>query len=45
MIGDNYDADVLGAKSVGFDAIMVLKENTMNYEKYAETLDGIWEFL
>lgn len=45
MIGDNYEADVKGALTAGFNAIMVRKENTMVYERYAETLDGIWEFI
>lgn len=45
MIGDNYEADVLGAKAAGFEAIMVRKENIAEYERYAQTLDGIWEYI
>lgn len=45
MIGDNYKADILGAKSYGLNAIMVRKENAENYPLYAESLDGVWEFI
>lgn len=45
MIGDNYIADVKGALDFGFNAILVRKENTMDYEYYSKDLDGIWEFI
>lgn len=38
MIGDNYQADVLGAKQVGIKGILVRSENKNNYEYYAKTL-------
>jgi putative hydrolase of the HAD superfamily len=45
MIGDNYNADVLGALNYGMDAIMVRKDNESDYDKYAEDLSGIWEHI
>ena len=34
MIGDNYQADVLGAKAVCMPAILVRKENIHHYPFY-----------
>jgi len=45
MIGDNYKADILGAKNYGLKAIMVRTENAGNYPLYSEGLDGVWEFI
>ncbi len=45
MIGDNYCADVMGAKDYGLDAILVRKTNIMDYHKYSIGLDGIWEYI
>ncbi|MCK5130144.1 MAG: HAD-IA family hydrolase [Clostridiales bacterium] len=45
MVGDNYEADVQGALDFGLNAILVRKENTMNYPKYSKDLDGIWKFI
>ncbi len=45
MIGDNYEADILGAMNYGFKAIMVRKENSRDYASYSEDLDGIWQFI
>lgn len=41
MIGDNYIADVVGAKSNGINAILVKRENIYEYEYYSENLKGI----
>ncbi len=45
MIGDNYFADVLGAKAYGMEAILVRKPNDMGCDSYAEDLRGIWKYL
>ncbi len=45
MIGDSYDADVLGALKAGINAILVRKENSHNYKQYCHSLFDIFEFL
>lgn len=45
MIGDNYEADILGALKAGFNGIMVRKENLANYDKYSPDLTTIWRFI
>ncbi|EPR12329.1 HAD family hydrolase [Ruminiclostridium papyrosolvens] len=45
MIGDSYDADILGAVNAGINAILVRKENSHNYKKYCENLMDIFEFI
>lgn len=44
MIGDNYSADVLGAKSVGIEAILVRNKNE-HAKLYAESLSEIQSIL
>lgn len=41
MIGDNYNADVRGAKHAGIPAILVRSENTLGYEYYAKDLNDV----
>lgn len=41
MVGDNFNADVTGALSVGMHAVLVRKENTFNYPAYAPTLSDV----
>lgn len=45
MIGDNYTADVLGARVCGMDAILVRGNNSNGYARHADDLDGIWQYL
>lgn len=45
MIGDSYQADILGAMNVGITGILVRKNNIQNYEKYAQDLFGIWKYI
>ena len=46
MVGDSYDADVLGAVNAGINAaILVRKENSHNYKQYCKNLVDIFEFL
>lgn len=45
MIGDNYNADVRGAKHAGIDAILARSDNTLHYEYYAQTLSDVEEVL
>lgn len=45
MIGDNYIADVQGAKGAGIDAILVRKTNDYNYDKYFVTLNELANFI
>lgn len=45
MIGDSYNADIVGGINCGFTSILVRKENTMQYEQYSKYLDGIWQFI
>ncbi|ADL50068.1 HAD family hydrolase [Clostridium cellulovorans] len=45
MIGDNYFADVQGAKKAGIDAILVRKPNDYNYDKYFTTLKELADFI
>ena len=42
MIGDNYIADITGARSNGIRAILVRKENKYEYKYYAEKLTDIF---
>lgn len=41
MVGDNFNADVTGALSVGMRAVLVRKENTFNYPVYAPALSDV----
>jgi putative hydrolase of the HAD superfamily len=41
MIGDNYISDITGARSNGFNAILVRSPNAFNYGFYSKNLDGI----
>ena len=41
MVGDNYNADILGAKGAGMLAIMVRKPNTMGYKYYLPDLSNL----
>ncbi len=41
MIGDNYNADVLGAKQMGFEAILVRKDNEWDYPYYCKDFDNL----
>lgn len=45
MIGDSYNADVLGAQKSGIKAIWVRQDNTTNYEWHAATLKEIWQYI
>ena len=45
MIGDNYNADIIGAKQAGYEAILVRSENRKGYPLYSENLDGIWKYI
>jgi len=45
MIGDNYEADILGAKSAGIKGILVRKDNVHDYPYYAKTLEDIWQYI
>ena len=45
MVGDNYNADVLGGLRMGFTSILVRNENLMKYEYSSKDLHGIWEFI
>jgi putative hydrolase of the HAD superfamily len=45
MIGDNYKADIQGAKKAGIDAILVGKSNNYNYTKYFATLNELDNFI
>lgn len=45
MIGDNYTADVQGARNAGIDAILVRKSNDFGYEKYFPSLRELADFI
>jgi putative hydrolase of the HAD superfamily len=45
MIGDNYEADVLGALEAGIDAVLVRKSNGGNYSKYFNSLQELAGYL
>lgn len=45
MIGDSYNADVLGSKALGIEAIWVRHENINGYEKHSVGLNGIWQYI
>ncbi|EKQ52235.1 MULTISPECIES: HAD family hydrolase [unclassified Clostridium] len=45
MIGDNYTADIQGAKRAGIEAILVRKDNEYNYERYFSTLKELADFI
>lgn len=45
MIGDNYIADIQGARNAGIDAILVRKSNDNNYDKYFSTLSELAKFI
>ncbi len=46
MIGDNFDADISGALSSGFQyAVMVRKENTSDYPYYSRYFEGLDEII
>jgi len=45
MIGDSYQADVLGSKSMGIEAIWVRQENTKEYKRHSVGLSGIWQYI
>lgn len=45
MVGDNFNADVTGAMSVGMEAVLVRKENIYNYPAYAATLTGVLKLI
>lgn len=45
MIGDNYIADIQGAKKAGIEAILVRKANEYNYDKYFATLNELANFI
>ncbi|MFQ9922811.1 MAG: HAD family hydrolase [Beduini sp.] len=45
MIGDNYNADIRGAKHAGITAILVRSENTLHYEHYSKDLKGVADLL
>jgi len=45
MIGDNYQADIMGAKEIGIKGILVHAENSNNYALYSKNLKGIFNFL
>ena len=45
MIGDNYIADVQGAKRAGIDAILVRKTNDYDYDKHFVTLNELANFI
>jgi putative hydrolase of the HAD superfamily len=45
MIGDNYAADILGARNAGIRAIFVRSENQERYPLHSETLEGAMKLL
>ena len=45
MIGDNYSADVEGAKRAGIEASLVRRSNDYNYEKYYASLKELADCL
>lgn len=45
MIGDSYNADVLGSKAMGIQAIWVRQENTHRYIPHSLELCGIWQYI
>lgn len=45
MIGDSYEADIMGALNFGINAILVRKENVNQYDKYSKDLKGVWKYV
>lgn len=45
MIGDSYQADILGAKNAGINAVLVRAENTNNYQYYCKDLKGVFNVI
>jgi putative hydrolase of the HAD superfamily len=45
MIGDNYIADIAGARSNGIKAILVRSQNTFNYRYYSKSFSNILSIL
>lgn len=45
MIGDSYNADILGALAAGIEAILVRKDNVYKHEKYFSSLGELADFL
>jgi len=45
MVGDNFKADISGAKNAGIKAVLVHSENTETYEYYSNDLLGIFPIL
>lgn len=45
MVGDNYNADVRGAKHAGLEAILARSENTLGYTYHASDLIQVEELL
>ena len=45
MIGDNYNADILGSLELGFKAIFVRKPNLNNYKYYTEYMDNLFDII
>lgn len=45
MFGDSYMADVQGARSCGWQAMLVRSENKYSDPYYSANLEGVWAFL
>lgn len=45
MIGDNYEVDIVGALNAGIKAVLVRKENVVNYEYYCKDFSTLEETL
>lgn len=45
MIGDSYNADIVGAKNAGITPILVRNQNINNYPYYSDALDGVWQYI
>lgn len=45
MIGDNYYADVEGSKQMGFEAVLVRKDNEWDYPYYSKDFKELWSVI
>jgi len=45
MVGDSYQADIIGANNVGFTSILVRNININDYSNYSHDLQGIWKYI
>jgi putative hydrolase of the HAD superfamily len=45
MIGDSYEADIMGATNAGLHAVLVRKDNCHGYQQYCADLTGIFRYI